>query len=401
MNDRYEIIRKLGNGSNRFVVLKIGVSKNGNHAYLAIQRDLASKAAEDSDSRYVVALLDSFIQEGPNGHHPCSVLEPMGPSVSSILNAPRKILDLRNMQPRRFSTQKTKAILRDVLCGLRFLHSNDIVHGDLQSGNVLFSVRDLNLISVDDLRQDINSSRIEYLKRKDGKIDKWAPKYLIVAMPLNDYVRPDEEQHVKIIDLESAFLESEPPPRIVTPVALRAPETILGGPVSRSIDIWSLGCLLFELLTGMPLFQLAVVGNADEALDDDYMIQLAEVLSPLPESITSKWPRAGQYFGPNGERLDAAVGKSKEDSLHSDDDLDEEEEEEDDFDDDEVEFPTGGFGPPLPCDPLEKLFGDNKPQDVNGDEEKTILSLLRWMLQYEVSERPTVDQVLDHAWFET
>ncbi|KAH6693090.1 hypothetical protein EV126DRAFT_429184 [Verticillium dahliae] len=35
----------------------------------------------------------------------------MAPSVSSILNAPRKILDLRNLQPQRFSTQKTKAIL--------------------------------------------------------------------------------------------------------------------------------------------------------------------------------------------------------------------------------------------------------------------------------------------------
>ncbi|KAF3358796.1 Serine/threonine-protein kinase SRPK like [Verticillium longisporum] len=323
----------------------------------------------------------------------------MAPSVSSILNAPRKILDLRNLQPRRFSTQKTKPVLRDVLRGLRFLHSNDIVHGDLQSGNMLFSVRDLHSISTDELRQDINSSRIEYLKRKDGEMDKWAPKYLIVAMPLNDYVLPDEEQHVKIIDLESAFAESEPPPRIVTPVALRAPETILGGPVNRGIDIWSLGCLLFELLTGMPLFQLAVMGNADEALDDDHMIQFAEVLSPLPESLMSKWPRAGRYFGPNGERLEAVAGEFEEDSLHSDDDWDEEEE--DDFDDDEVEFPPGGFGPPLPCDSLEKLFGDNKPQDVDENEEKAILSLLRWMLQYDVSKRPTVVQLLEHAWFKT
>ncbi|KAG7124848.1 hypothetical protein HYQ45_013555 [Verticillium longisporum] len=239
---------------------------------------------------------------------------------------------------------------------------------------MLFSVRDLNSINVDEVRQDINSSRIENLKRKDGKIDKWAPKYLTVAMPLNDYVLPDEEQHIKMIDLESAFPESEPSPRLVTPVVLRAPETNLGGPVNR--------------------------GNADEALDDDHMIQFAEVLSPLPESMMSKGPRAGRYFGPNGERLDAAVGESREDSLHSGDDLDEEEEE-DDFDDDEVEFPSGGFGPPLPCDPLEKLFGDNKPQDVDEDEEKTILSLLRWMLQCEVSKRPTVDQLLEHEWFTT
>ncbi|KAG7101357.1 Serine/threonine-protein kinase SRPK like [Verticillium longisporum] len=367
MNERYEIIRKLGNGSystvwlaldskhNRFVVLKIGARRSR----------LTLRGG-------------SFRLVHPGGSkRAASVLGTRAYGSQRFLNTqrpPQKILDLRNLQPRRFSTQKTKAILRDVLRGLHFLHSNDIVHGDLQSGNMLFSVRDLNSINVDEVRQDINSSRIENLKRKDGKIDKWAPKYLTVAMPLNDYVLPDEEQHIKMIDLESAFPESEPSPRLVTPVALRAPETNLGGPVNR--------------------------GNADEALDDDHMIQFAEVLSPLPESMMSKGPRAGRYFGPNGERLDAAVGESREDSLHSGDDLDEEEEE-DDFDDDEVEFPSGGFGPPLPCDPLEKLFGDNKPQDVDEDEEKTILSLLRWMLQCEVSKRPTVDQLLEHEWFTT
>ncbi len=34
----------------------------------------------------------------------------------------------------------------------------------------------------------------------------------------------------------------------------RSPEVILGLPYEMAIDMWSLGCILAELLTGCPLF---------------------------------------------------------------------------------------------------------------------------------------------------
>ena len=218
---------------------------------LAILRLLTSAALQDANSAFVVTLLDSFLLDGPNGRHPCLVLEPMGPSISSVLNAPRINYDPRHPQPRRFPTEQTKAIVRNVLCGLAFLHGNGVVHGDLQLGNTLFAIRDLAAVRTEKLQQDKANSRTEVLKRKDGKIDKWAPKYLIVSDPLQDYVLQGAEQVVKIIDmgggayktnptfspflltflllLDLAFLENDPPQSIATPVALRAPEVILGG----------------------------------------------------------------------------------------------------------------------------------------------------------------------------
>lgn len=127
----------------------------------------------------------------------------MGPSLSSILNKPMdEILDLRTiLQPRRLSKRLTKQVLRNVLSGLRFLHDNGVVHGDIQAGNMLFAIKDLAPVSPEILRQD--ESLIRALERTDGKIDKWAPSYLAAALPLTEYVLEGPNQTVKLIDMGS------------------------------------------------------------------------------------------------------------------------------------------------------------------------------------------------------
>lgn len=87
--------------------------------------------------------------------------------------------------------------------GLSFLHSRGVVHGDLQSANILFAIHDLCSVPTERLRQKVEDSRIEVLNRLDGKVDKWAPEYLVVAKPLDDYMLPEEDEVVKIIDMES------------------------------------------------------------------------------------------------------------------------------------------------------------------------------------------------------
>ncbi|KAK3938162.1 serine/threonine-protein kinase SRPK3 [Diplogelasinospora grovesii] len=382
---------------HRYVALKIEVAKLQGAEELTILQHLASKAPQDADSQFVVALLESFNHDGPNGRHLCLVLEPMGPSISSVLNASAEKIDLRNLQDikyPRLSKQQTKAILRNVLRGLRFLHSNGVVHGDLQSGNMLFAIRDLSSIGVEQLRQDQTRSEIDVLERADGKVDKWAPKYLVVEEPLKDYVLPEPNQIVKIADMGGAFLENDPPQSVVTPAALRAPESILGCPLSCSIDIWSLGCLIFEFLTNLPLFQLPL-GNRDESLDDDHLIQLTDIIQPLPGSLLVKWPRATRYYGPDGERLSAQPWDFDGGEWSGGED----DEGYDEFDDlEEDELPMERPGPPKPYDPLEKLFRDNKDEDIDEEEEKVIVSLLRSILQHDPLKRPSAADLLEHPW---
>jgi serine/threonine protein kinase len=50
-------------------------------------------------------------------------------------------------------------------------------------------------------------------------------------------------------------------------------------------------------------------------------------------------------------------------------------------------------------DPLETRFDKNKPDDIDAEEAKVITALIRRILRYEPSERPTAAELIEHEWF--
>jgi non-specific serine/threonine protein kinase len=94
-----------------------------------------NQIAPEQGSQYITQLLDDFEHNGPNGVHKCLVFEPMGPTVNTM------VLELPQFKPRRqgmkvrYPPPMAKAILRQALQALAFLHENGIAHGDLQPGN--------------------------------------------------------------------------------------------------------------------------------------------------------------------------------------------------------------------------------------------------------------------------
>ena len=175
----------------------------------------------------------------------------------------------------------------------------------------------------------------------------------------------------------------------MTPIALRAPEIILRDLASPAVDIWSFGCLLYEYLTGEALFQIPPLPDrVVEVKDDDHLIQLSEILGPLPPYFLQRWPRADRYFELNGRRKPAAgnpIDLYMEARFGRDTTSAEE-----------------VIGPPPPLDSLEKRFHMNKPSDFdddNGEDEKIIVALLRTILRHDPRERPSASDLLEHSWF--
>jgi len=92
------------------------------------------------------------------------------------------------------------------------------------------------------------------------------------------------------------------------------------------------------------------------------------MLEPLPDAwLQGKWPRAKNYFSPNRERLGPYADDREK-----------------------------------PCvdDPLEIRFKDHKPDDIDDLEADVITSLMKSILKYEPSQRPTAEDLLEHPWFQ-
>lgn len=356
---------------------------------LSILKRINERRSKDPLTQHILITLDTFQHLGPNGTHLCLVSEPMGPTVASLAE---ELTPLEEWKVNiRYPKPVARRILKHALLGLKFLHENGIVHADLQSGNLLSTISNIDQLSEGDLQQDLSGQgrnpAPEAVRRFDGLEDKWAPRYLFLGQSLLQYTKLGQEMQVKISDFGAgkglpifwailrtancgiAFWAQEPPDSTVTPTALRSPELILGGTIDSSIDIWSFGCLIFEMLTGAPLFSVMVLFEGDRmTTDDEHLLQMNDILEPLPDIwLQEKWPRANAYFGPGRERLGPRPDNQDQ---------------------------------PYIDDPLEVRFQEHKPSDIDDVEAGVVTSLIRGILKYEPMQRPTAEELLKHPWFQ-
>jgi serine/threonine protein kinase len=180
---------------------------------LSILEKISSVASEDPDSQHITVLLDEFQHEGPNGKHQCLVFEAMGATVASLVEELPENKPKMYGKVERYPKWMVKKILQHALRGLAFLHRNGVVHGDLQPGNILFSIQGIDNIKEDELMQDESTSAIP-VKRLDGKTDRWAPKALYLQQSLHDRIELTTKLLVKLSDLGSGDLISIQSPQL-------------------------------------------------------------------------------------------------------------------------------------------------------------------------------------------
>jgi serine/threonine protein kinase len=85
----------------------------------------------------------------------------------------------------------------------------------------------------------------------------------------------------------------------------RAPEVTLGAGYGTSADLWSMGCLLFELLTGDLLFDprkgdAGSSGKPAWSREEDHIAQIIELLGPAPRKAAMRGRLSSDFFAPNG-----------------------------------------------------------------------------------------------------
>lgn len=118
-----------------------------------------------------------------------------------------------------------------------------------------------------------------------------------------DKIQPDNPEvdviQVKIADLGNACWFDEHYTNAIQTREYRSPEVILECPWGASADIWSLACLIFELLTGDFLFEPQ--NGHSYTKDDDHIAQIIELLGNIPEYLTTTGRAVRTYFNSRGE----------------------------------------------------------------------------------------------------
>lgn len=101
---------------------------------------------------------------------------------------------------------------------------------------------------------------------------------------INSYSRVE----VKLIDFGSSCFQTDEMTTYIQSRSYRAPEVVLGVPYDARIDVWSMGCVLAEMLTGYVLFQ-----------NDSVQTMLARIqgiLGAFPESLLTRGKDTHKYM---------------------------------------------------------------------------------------------------------
>nr|CAD7446319.1 unnamed protein product [Timema bartmani] len=240
---RYEVLKVIGKGSFGQVV-KAYDHKNHEHIALKMVRNekrfhrqaqeeiriLEHLRKQDKDnSMNIIHIYDSFTFR----NHMCITFELLSINLYELI---------KKNKFQGFSLQLVRKFSHSLLQCLEALHKNKIIHCDMKPENVL-------------LKQQGRSG-------------------------------------IKVIDFGSSCYEHQRVYTYIQSRFYRAPEVILGARYGMPIDMWSLGCILAELLTGFPLLP-----GEDEG---DQLACIIELLGMPPQKLLDLSKRSKNFISSKG-----------------------------------------------------------------------------------------------------
>ena len=170
--------------------------------------------------------------------------------------------------------------------------------------------------------------------------------------PENILIKSYSRCEVKVIDFGSSCYLTDHLSSYVQSRSYRAPEVILGLQYDGKIDIWSLGAILAELLTGYVLFQNDSVPSM--------LARISAIVGPFPEAFLAKGRHSHKYF------VDGMVYERDRDDQ------------------------------PFLLRPKQTSLKHRCHTD-----DKLFLSFVGSLLRIDPEERPTAEQALQHPWLTT
>uniref|UniRef100_A0A182J5A6 Protein kinase domain-containing protein n=1 Tax=Anopheles atroparvus TaxID=41427 RepID=A0A182J5A6_ANOAO len=319
LQNRYKILDTLGEGTfgrvvkvrdlhmNHVMALKVikNVDKYRAAAELEITALQKINQMDPNFKHLCVHMLDWFDFHG----HTCIGFEMLGLSVFDFLKQ-------NNYEP--YPMEHVRHISYQLCFAVRFLHENRLTHTDLKPENILF-------------------------------IDS---EYTTVTLPQKAVqVRRNKCTDIRLIDFGSATFDDEQHSAIVSTRHYRAPEVILELGWAQPCDVWSIGCIMFELYLGVTLFP-----THDNR---EHLAMMERILGAIPYRMARKTKTKYFRYGKLDWEEKSAPGRYVREH----------------------------------CKPLHRCVIADKPDHLQ------LFDLIRKMLEYDPANRITLDKALRHPFF--
>ncbi|KAL8980546.1 MAG: hypothetical protein Q9177_005848, partial [Variospora cf. flavescens] len=247
IKERYQVLGKLGYGlgstvwlanelRRNHVVLKVFTNDLQNREEINVNNHLMNVQSKHPGREHIRVALDAFSMQGPNGEHHCLVYEPMLESAQELLRRnPSGIGDKSILQKFVEAEKKSPSARKDV------------------RGYTVYASRAFD-----------------------------SPSGRSIGTPL-------------LSDFGSAVSGDVEHDEDVQPNVYRAPEVCLDAPWSYSIDIWNVGCMIWDLFEGKHLFYGSDPKEA-KYMTRAHLADMIALMGPPPPELLKVGKRTAEFF---------------------------------------------------------------------------------------------------------
>lgn len=260
----------------------------------------------------VMRQLRTFVTAGPHGRHPCAVFELLGASVEVALYAYRHTPAGRAGR-RGAPLAAVQAVARDTLRAMAVAHRRGLLHTDLKIENVALRLPPLGgaaaastanscvamlaaqaraanatataaaAVAVEGEGQGSNDRGEAAAAADEAEV----PSDVAAALAAATFFAPDGKCHTMdtavVIDWGNAEeLDEDGLLNVSYPIQTReyrAPEVIAGLPVNPATDMWSVGCVVWDVAVGDFLFDPAGSDTGDTTEQDiEHLTMMRDVM---------------------------------------------------------------------------------------------------------------------------
>ena len=304
LNSRYLILDYLDHGTFCRVYLAYDIQCDKYYAVKIMNIDATFEGKSEinylkrtSNSHRIIKIFDDF----KFNEHICMVLELMGVAAIDIINS----IDATDYN----FTDVVKTIICDASIGILELNQQFLIHTDLKLENIMTTIisqrtekiiEAVNSLEIPKIRKkfydnktqhsefnwsqdSLNSKKLKMRNEFNTWISSVVMKKIDTIPESVDIISIPEHFTCKIIDLGNAEEFTDKTDSIKGTIHIRcyrAPENFKTGIFNKDSDIWTLGCLLFEMLFNEKLLDSEYSNDTDE-----YIKYIEKVIDELPGII--------------------------------------------------------------------------------------------------------------------